>query len=87
MIEIERHSYDQASTHLANALTLKPDDPFFLNNRGYLHLLNKDLTKAKEDIDLSISLDPYNGWAYRNKGLYYLRTGNTEDAIRLLAAS
>jgi tetratricopeptide (TPR) repeat protein len=43
-----------------------------------------DIDKGKEDIDLSISLDPYNAWAYRNKGLYYLMTNNTKEAIRLL---
>jgi tetratricopeptide (TPR) repeat protein len=37
---------------------------------------------AKEDIDMSISLDPYNGWAYRNKGIYYLKVGLLDDAIR-----
>jgi tetratricopeptide (TPR) repeat protein len=28
--------------------------------------------------------DPDNGWAYRNKGLYFLLKGNTSEAIRLL---
>ena len=43
-----------------------------------------EVEKAREDIDLSITLDPYNAWAYRNKGLYNLMKGNTAEAIRLL---
>lgn len=42
------------------------------------------MEKALTDINLSITLDPYNGWAYRNKGLYYLMSKRYEDAIRLL---
>ena len=42
------------------------------------------MDKALADIDLSITLDPYNGWAYRNKGIYYLMQKRYEDAVRLL---
>jgi tetratricopeptide (TPR) repeat protein len=34
-------------------------------------------------INESITLDPYNGWAYRNKGYYYLKKGNADEALRL----
>ena len=59
-------------------------DRAFRNERGYIFLLTDQMQKAKEDIDLSITLDPYNGWAYRNKGIYYLRSGQYDDALRLL---
>lgn len=39
---------------------------------------------ALKDIDLSIATDPYNAYAYRNKGIYYLRKNNSGNAIRLL---
>ena len=42
------------------------------------------MENALSDINLSITLDPYNGWAYRNKGIYYLMTKKYEDALRLL---
>jgi tetratricopeptide (TPR) repeat protein len=42
------------------------------------------MDKARADIDLSITIDPYNGWAYRNKGIYYLMEQKYDDAIRLL---
>ena len=66
------------------ALKLKPKDPFYLNNRGYVYLLLNDMRRALEDINLSISLDPSNAWAYRNKGIYYLMNNNVDDAVRLL---
>ena len=84
MVEVELQNYDNAQTLLARALSINPKDPYFLNNRGYIFLLTDQMQKAKEDIDLSITLDPYNGWAYRNKGIYYLRSGQYDDALRLL---
>ena len=54
-----------------------------MNNRGFIHLLNGELEKAREDIDQSIALDPENAWAYRNKGRWYHVNGLYEDALRL----
>ena len=47
-------------------------------------MLSNETEKARADIDRSIALDPYNGWAYRNKGIYYLMEQRYDDAIRLL---
>ena len=44
-----------------------------------------DVEEALTDIDESIMEDPYNAWAYRNKGLYYLKTRNADEAMRLLS--
>jgi tetratricopeptide (TPR) repeat protein len=84
MISAARQQYDEARESLDKALTVVPDDPFFLNNRGYIELMKGNLEVGRNDIDRSITLDPYNGWAYRNKGIYYLKTGKAQDAIRLL---
>jgi tetratricopeptide (TPR) repeat protein len=43
-----------------------------------------ELEKAEADINLSIAIDPYNGWAYRNKGIYYLMKKDFASAERLL---
>jgi tetratricopeptide (TPR) repeat protein len=69
---------------IGKALELKPNNAYFINNRGYLYLLKNDLTSALADIDRSISEDPYNAWAYRNKGIYYLKVKDAASAIRLL---
>ena len=46
--------------------------------------MTNELEKARNDIDQSITQDPYNGWAYRNKGIYYLMTKQYDDAVRVL---
>jgi tetratricopeptide (TPR) repeat protein len=66
-------------------LRLRPRDPYFLNNRGYIRLMMGDMDAALSDIDESIVEDPGNAWAYRNKGIYYLKTGDAQNAIRLLS--
>ncbi len=84
LIQIEQQKYPEAAVNIEHALSIRPRDPFFLNNRGYLHLMVGDLAQAKEDIDNSISIDPYNAWAYRNKGIYYLKAKQYDDAVRVL---
>jgi tetratricopeptide (TPR) repeat protein len=85
MISAARQQYGEAGESLDSALMLAPDDAFFLNNRGYIKLMTGDSEGARADIDRSITIDPYNGWAYRNKGIYYLKAGRAADAIRLLS--
>jgi tetratricopeptide (TPR) repeat protein len=84
MIEIEVGNYNQAKRLINRSLAIKPGDPFFLNNSGYVKLLTNDLEGGREDIDRSIVEDPDNAWAYRNKGLYYNLGKRYTDATRLL---
>jgi Flp pilus assembly protein TadD len=70
--------------YIGRALTLRPGDPYFLNNRGYVLLMMGKLPEALVDIDKSIVGDPRNAWAYRNKGIYYYLSGDAANAIRLL---
>ena len=84
MVEAELKNYRRAHELLNKALAMQHRDPYFLNNRGYVFLLMNQPDSAIQDIDVSITLDPYNGWAYRNKGIYYLKSGRYEEAIRLL---
>ena len=84
MIEIDKKDYDSALVLTERALRLKANDPYILNNRGLIFVLKGEFAKGAEDINESITLDPYNGWAYRNKGIYYLKMKNAKDALRLL---
>ena len=59
----------------------------FLNNRGFIKLELGQIEEGKDDIDLSITKDPTNAWAYRNKGWYYFKAGKPEDALKLLKRS
>ena len=77
-------NYDQAMDYIEKALSLRPDDPYFLNNRAYVLLMTGKLPEALSEIDKSIVKDPLNAWAYRNKGIYYYLSGDPVNAVRLL---
>ena len=83
MIAADQGNYREAKEWVETALERKPDDAYFLNNRGYILLMMGDLEAGRADIDNSIVMDPYNGWAYRNKGIYYLLSGKPAEALRL----
>jgi tetratricopeptide (TPR) repeat protein len=70
--------------YISRVLRLKPNDPYFLNNRGYVFLMMGEKEQALADINQSIMTDPGNAWAYRNKGIYHLQNGDAPNAIRLL---
>jgi tetratricopeptide (TPR) repeat protein len=84
LIEAEGQNFSEAIRLVNRALLLKPDDPYFINNRGYFYLQLGETEKALTDIDHAIISDPTNGWAYRNKGLYFLAKNQYSDAERLL---
>lgn len=83
LVAAESDSLDLAMEYIERALQEEPLQPYFLNNRGYIHLLRGEMELAREDIDKSITLDPENAWAYRNKARYYHLQGNEQEAIRL----
>ncbi|MEM9338557.1 MAG: tetratricopeptide repeat protein, partial [Bacteroidota bacterium] len=72
-----------ALVEINRALEEVPDEPYFLNNRGFIHLQMDSLDLAIQDIDRSILLNPNNGWAYRNKGIFYMKRADYKQAIRL----
>jgi tetratricopeptide (TPR) repeat protein len=69
--------------YIETALAEEPLQPYYINNRGYIHLLRQEYDLARDDIDRSITLDPQNAWAYRNKGRWYHSQGNYQEAIQL----
>ena len=84
LIHLENKKYLAALVEINRALDAVPDEPYFLNNRGFINLMMDSLDLALQDIDASILLNPKNGWAYRNKGIYFLKTGDYSQAIRLM---
>lgn len=83
LLEAEEGNTTAALDAVEAALAGKPEDPYFLNNKGYILLTADRPQEAIALIDKSISLDPYNSWAYRNKGIYNLKKGNFQEALRL----
>jgi len=84
MIQAETGRYEEARRNVNHALMLEPDQPYFLNNRGYIFLGLHLLDSAEADMNRSMSLDPYNAWVYRNKGIFHLQKGDAASAKRLL---
>ncbi|MFC2125052.1 tetratricopeptide repeat protein [Bacteroidota bacterium] len=86
-IHIRKGKYAVAEKLIEKALKLDPDNPYFLNNRGFLRLMTNHPEEAVLDIDRSIELDPDNPWSYRNKGIWYIEKGKYSDALRVLSQS
>jgi tetratricopeptide (TPR) repeat protein len=84
MVEGDLGNFDEALRLVNKALAKESSDAYFLNNRGYFKLMLGDIEGGREDIDRSIQIDPYNGWSYRNKGIYFVKKNQLQDAIRLL---
>jgi len=83
-VAIHRQQYKEALALINRALEKSPQQPYFLNNRGYIYMMSGELELAKSDINASLSADPNNGWVYRNKGIYYYLTGTYDRAAELL---
>jgi tetratricopeptide (TPR) repeat protein len=87
LIETELGHYAEAMNFINEAIRLDPMQSYYLNNRGYIFLLQEALVSAEADINASIAKDPDNAWAYRNKGIYYLKKNDNVSAERLLKQS
>ncbi len=84
MIQAERGQFTIALDNVNKALQIEPEQPYFLNNRGYINMGLKKMSEAEADLNRSMSIDPYNGWVYRNKGIFYLQQQDGASAERLL---
>lgn len=84
LLEVDNGNLAEAMRRVNDALAIRANDPYFLNNRGYIYIMQNELEKGLSDIDESIGQDPYNAWAYRNKGIYYLKTNQSQPALRVL---
>ncbi len=84
LIETEQGHYREAINFINEAIRLDPKQSYYVNNRGYIFLLQNELDKAEADINASIANDPDNAWAYRNKGIFYLAKKDFLQAERML---
>ncbi|MFY0592477.1 tetratricopeptide repeat protein [Roseivirga sp.] len=82
LIATEEKVYDEALSRVNEALALDAGNPFFLNNRGYIHLLMNNLEAAEPDIRRAIIGAPQNPWAYRNRGILFYLRDRFDDAVR-----
>lgn len=83
LIELKRGNHQAALSEINRSLDVTPNEPYFLNNRGYIYLEMDSLELAIQDINRSIVLNPKNGWAYRNKAIYLSKLERYNEAIDL----
>jgi tetratricopeptide (TPR) repeat protein len=84
MCYVGLNDFESAAGVIATAVSLDREDPYILNNQGYIALKQEDLGEAEKLFIQSMKRDPYNGWVYRNLGLLRLAQDNFEDAERML---
>lgn len=83
LLRADQGNYKEALKLVNQALKIEAYQPYFLNNRGYIRMEIGD-SNAVKDINKSIVLDPRNGWAYRNKAIWYMKQEQFDQAITLL---
>jgi tetratricopeptide (TPR) repeat protein len=83
LLRADQGKFQEALTLVDRALEIEVYQPYFLNNRGYIRM-ELDDPDAVKDINKSIVMDPQNGWAYRNKALWYMKQAKYDQAITLL---
>lgn len=81
MIMGREANYTQALNFVNKAIEQIPSSAVFKNNKGYFLLMLNQLDEAKAEIESSLRLDDTNGWALRNRGIYYLKTKQTALAL------
>ncbi len=84
LIAMDEMNSSLALELINKALDQAPDDPYFLNNRGFIYLQMDSLARGEADINESIRIDPFNGWAYRNRAILRLKQEQFEAALGLL---
>ena len=80
-----QNDFVTAAEAIATAISLERNDPYILNNNGYIAFKQGNLAEAEKLFIQSMQRDPYNGWVYRNLGLLRIEQENYEEAERLLA--
>lgn len=77
------NQWDASIKSLNEAIELDSDNGRLFNLRGYAHLNQDDLEKAREDFDRAVALDNLPS-AHRNIVLYKLMSGKGQEAIAYL---
>jgi tetratricopeptide (TPR) repeat protein len=73
--------YPTAIALLTHLLRNHPDSAMDYNNRGLMYFYNQQYTKALQDYDLALTLDPLLDRAYNNRANCYSRQGKRFVAL------
>jgi Tfp pilus assembly protein PilF len=79
--------YDEAITHYATALQLRPNFPEAHNHWGIVLTRQGKLDEALRQFDLALQLNPAQADAHNNAGIILVQQGNLADAAERFAAA
>jgi tetratricopeptide (TPR) repeat protein len=83
---IELGTPDEAAEVLEHALDSRPDDIELLSMLANAYLEAEDASAAERTIALFSTRDPANYTRFVDVALLYLKTGQTDDAVRILSS-
>jgi tetratricopeptide (TPR) repeat protein len=78
--------YDLALSYFNGAIELKEDYAYAYGNRGSVYYLMEEYRIALSDVNTALSMDPYIPQMYDLKAKILIKTGELEEAIRILDA-
>jgi len=78
--------YEQALSYFNGAIELKEDYAYAYGNRGGVYYLMEEYRIALSDVNTALSMDPYIPQMYDLKAKILIKTGELEEAIRILDA-
>ena len=79
---LESKDYEKAIEQYEKVLEKEPENADAWFNRGFARVEKGDYEKAIKDFDLYIEkIDPYDSYAYNNRGVAYLRYKQNERAV------
>ena len=84
LLLVEQEQWNEALGWVKQAHLQEPEDPYILNNLGYVYLGMDSLSQAETHINASLLTDSDNAWAYRNKAIWYLKKQQAQRALELL---
>ena len=81
-LEFQQRLFGHAIRSYSKALSYSFNkDDSFLVNRAIAFAMTKQVTKALEDFEVAIAINPYSAYAYFNRGNLYKSTGKHQKAM------
>ncbi len=78
--------FDLALTYFNGAIELKEDYAYAYGNRGSVYYLMEEYRIALSDVNTALSMDPFIPQMYDLKAKILIKTGELEEAIKILDA-
>lgn len=78
---IKTKEFQQAIIDLDKAIEIN-EFAFVYNNRGFANLKLGNYELGLEDINLSLEIDNQNSYAFKNRAIYYMMTGDNQAALK-----